>query len=523
MKITFIGAGNIGGATAIGFAASGAVKPSDITVTARHEKHLDRFRKLGLAASTDNVAAVGDADIVFFAVKPWQMEDVLKNLRGSLDFSRQLLVSEAPGVSSVNLLEWLGSSVDNDVPSIAYAIPNTAIEIGESMTFLSSVTASDAQMKILKRLFDKVGETRIVPMDKMLSGTCTASCGIAYAMRYISASAEGARRLGLEADDVYDVVCKTVKGASELISRHKSSPESEIDRVTTPNGLTIKGLNAMEDAGFSGAVIKGLTVNTAKRHRIVVKVGSNVLTREDGSLDVTRVSAIVDQVVKAKRELYDIVLVTSGAVACGRSMIREDNKLTEVQQRQLYSAIGQVRLMDFYYKLFSEYGLTIGQILTTKKNFSGKREYANQSNCIEVMLKSGIIPVVNENDTVSIKELMFTDNDELSGLVATMIGAEQLIILSNVDGIYTGDPSDPGSSVIRFISADGDINGCICESKSRFGRGGMTSKCRIAMNTAASGIKVIIANGKREHILTDLLERPESTVHTEFVAERKGE
>ena len=516
MKITFIGSGNIGGATAIGLATNGAVKGSDITVTSRHETKLRKFAKYGINTTTDNIKAAGKADILFIAVKPWQVEDVLRSIREALDFSRQLIVSEAPGVPASKLLEWLGADSAPVRPSVAYAIPNTAIEIGESMTFLSSVSADEKQMKLLKKLFSSVGKAEIVPLDRMLSGTSVASCGIAYAMRYISASTKGAKELGIDERDVNGIVCQTVKGASELISWRKSSPEDEIARVTTPNGLTLKGLNAMEGAGFSESVIKGLTVNTAKRRRLVVKVGSNVLTRADGALDTTRVSSIVDQIVGARKEGYDIVLVTSGAVACGRSIIRQDNKLNEVQKRQLFSAIGQVRLMDLYYKLFIDYGVNIGQILTTKKNFSGKREYTNQSNCIEVMLNSGVVPVVNENDTVSIKELMFTDNDELSGLVATMIGAEKLIILTNVDGIYSGDPADPESKVMPKISCNEELGKYICESKSAFGRGGMASKCRIAAKTAAAGIKVIIANGKRDNILTDLLIRPEETVHTEF-------
>ena len=245
-------------------------------------------------------------------------------------------------------------------------------------------------------------------------------------------------------------------------------------------------------------------------------MGSNVLSRADGTLDTTRVSSIVDQIVEARRSGYDVLLVTSGAVACGRSVIHQDNRLDDVQQRQLYSAVGQVRLMEHYYKFFMEYGVNIGQILTTKKNFSGKREYANQSNCIETMLHSGVVPIVNENDTVSIKELMFTDNDELSGLVATMIGASKLILLTNVDGIFDGDPSDPSSHLIPRIHVGDDIEQYVSEKKSPMGRGGMTSKSHIAAQTAAAGISVIIANGKRNDILTDLLRDSDNTVHTEF-------
>lgn len=135
---------------------------------------------------------------------------------------------------------------------------------------------------------------------------------------------------------------------------------------------------------------------------------------------------------------------------------------------------------------------------------------------MEVMLQSHVLPIVNENDTVSITELMFTDNDELSGLVAEMIGAEILILLTNVDGIYSGDPSDPASKVIRKLSADESTENFISEKKSSEGRGGMISKCHTAKTAAEKGIRVIIANGRRDGILNDVLYRPDETIHTEI-------
>lgn len=517
MKVTFIGAGNIGGATAMGFFAGEVASPGEITVTARHLKSLMRFRALGMNTTTDNAKAVKGAEIVFFAVKPWQMEEVLKSLRGELDFERQLLVSIAPGVASKDLLAWLGTDRNGRRPALAYAIPNTAIEICTSMTFLSSVTATKTQMKHLKGAFARTGRVEVVPLKQLLAGTNVASCGIAYAMRYISASAKGAKKLGLDEKSVMEVVCQTARGAANLVTSTGYDPEAEIDRVTTPNGMTIRGLEAMEKAGFTEAVVKGLTAKKFSHDRIVVKVGSNVLSRADGTLDTTRVSAIVDQIVAARALGYDIVLVTSGAVACGRSVIRLDDRLDEVQQRQLYSSVGQVRLMDHYYKFFMEYGIHVGQILTTKKNFTGRREYENQSNCIETMIRNGVVPIVNENDTVSIKELMFTDNDELSGLVATMIGAKKLVILSNVDGIYTGDPALRSSRILPKIRVGTNVEKYVSEKKSSLGRGGMMSKCHIALETAAAGVSVVIANGTRDNILTDLLTKPTKTVHTEFV------
>ena len=252
--------------------------------------------------------------------------------------------------------------------------------------------------------------------------------------------------------------------------------------------------------------------------RIVIKVGSNVLTRDNGKLDVTRVSAIVDQVAWLKGQGHDVVLVSSGAVACGRRELKVDHDLDSVEQRQLFSALGQVKLIGLYYDLFREHNLHVGQVLTMKENFEPGEQYLNQRACMEVMLENGVLPIVNENDTVCVTELMFTDNDELSGLIAMMLHADMLVLLSNIDGIYTGNPCDPQSTLVRKVEASTDLSQYIQASKSSLGRGGMVSKYSTARRVQHSGIKVIIANGKRDDILIDLIVRPEETRHTEFQA-----
>ena len=253
------------------------------------------------------------------------------------------------------------------------------------------------------------------------------------------------------------------------------------------------------------------------KKRIVVKVGSTVLTTDRGKLDITRMSALVDQIAWLREQGYQVVLVTSGAVACGRGELHVDHSLDSVEQRQLFSAMGQVKLMGLYYDLFREYNIHVGQVLTTKENFQSERSYQNQRACMEVMLENGVLPIVNENDTVSIEELMFTDNDELSGLIARMMGAEMLVLLTGVDGLYNGNPSEPGSEVIRQVRLGDDVSRYILPAKSKAGRGGMTSKFNTALAVAQAGIRVIIANGNRDAILPALIESPTQTVHTEFL------
>ena len=252
------------------------------------------------------------------------------------------------------------------------------------------------------------------------------------------------------------------------------------------------------------------------KHRIVIKVGSNVLTRKDGKLDVTRMSALVDQVAWLRRQGYEVIVVSSGAVACGRRELTVDHALDSVEQRQLFSAVGQVKLVGLYYDLFREYNIHVGQVLTMKENFEPGEQYINQQACMQVMLENGVLPIVNENDTVSVTELMFTDNDELSGLIAQMMQANTLVLLSNIDGIYTGHPDDPQSQLIREVSPNRDLSEYIQPEKSAFGRGGMHSKYTTASKVSQAGIRVIIANGERENILIDIMNQPASTPHTEF-------
>jgi glutamate 5-kinase len=256
--------------------------------------------------------------------------------------------------------------------------------------------------------------------------------------------------------------------------------------------------------------------------KIVVKVGSNVLTREDGRLNITRMAHIVDQISTLTKEGVQVILVTSGAVAAGRAEVEPLRKLDPVSSRQLWSAVGQVKLINRYADLFREYGLTCAQVLTTKENFSDRLHYLNMRNCMATLLENGVVPVVNENDTISVTELMFTDNDELSGLITSMMDMEALIILSNVDGVYTGSPELQDSELIRTVKFGELIDeNAISTKKSNFGRGGMLTKYNIAAKLAGQGISVHIANGTKSHTLTNILTDSPKAVHTHFLPAKK--
>lgn len=251
MKLTIIGAGNMGGASARGFAAARVF--DKITLTAAHRITLDAFEGLcGVETSLDNCKAVEGADIVCIVVKPWLVESVACQIKPVLKPS-QTVVCMAAGVPSGKLQEWLGK----DCP-IVLVIPNTAIEYGQSMTFVANVSAPADSLAAVAAAFSKVGQCIETDEKHLSAGIALASCGIAYAMRYIRASSQGGVELGIKPADAVKVVCQTVKGAAAILEESGANPEAAIDKVTTPGGWTIKGLNAMEQAGFTGAVVQGL-------------------------------------------------------------------------------------------------------------------------------------------------------------------------------------------------------------------------------------------------------------------------
>jgi glutamate 5-kinase len=258
-------------------------------------------------------------------------------------------------------------------------------------------------------------------------------------------------------------------------------------------------------------------------NRIVIKVGSNVITQADGSLNNGRILRLVEDVAILYKQGIEVILISSGAVAAGRNEVLPSKKTNIVAAKQIWAAIGQVKLMSSYQFLFGKYGIQAGQLLASKESFRDRRHYLNMKNCISAMLENHVLPIVNENDTVSVNELMFTDNDELSGLISSMMDCKSLVILSNVDGVYTGIPGKKGTELIARIDKDSeDLNKYISSAKSGFGRGGMFTKCSIARKIASQGIDVFIANGTRDSIVSDIVRRKE-VPYTHFIASNKRE
>ncbi|ALJ00547.1 glutamate 5-kinase [Rufibacter tibetensis] len=253
--------------------------------------------------------------------------------------------------------------------------------------------------------------------------------------------------------------------------------------------------------------------------RIIIKIGSNVLTQENGLPDEARIQHLVEQISELKKAGKEVIVVSSGAVAAGRSLIQIPDKTDAISSRQLLASVGQVKLINTYAHLFGLHQLVCAQVLVTKEDFRDRGHYLNMKNCFGVLLQNNVIPIVNENDVISVTELMFTDNDELAGLIASMLDADALLILSNVNGIYYGDPKDPNSQIIKEINASTTgFSSFVSTQRSQFGRGGMITKCQMASKVAQLGIAVHIANGKTQNVLLNLLKG--NLEHTRFLPDK---
>lgn len=266
MKIAIIGAGNIGSALAFGLAQSSAVRTEDICISNTHPEKLERIKTNapGVRTTTDNRVCTKDADVVFIAVKPWKLEPLVNQLKELLDYRKQTVCSMVGGVGLEELKRLFRRSDEEltdgspATPTLYYLIPNTAIATCQSMTFLSSTGASAEQDEQMLAIFRELGDAMLVEERLMNAGLVLASCGIAYALRYIRANTEGGVLLGFRPDEAQRIVAQTMHGAASLLKIEGTHPESEIDKVTTPAGLTIRGLNAMERNGFTTSIIEGL-------------------------------------------------------------------------------------------------------------------------------------------------------------------------------------------------------------------------------------------------------------------------
>ncbi len=259
-KIAIIGGGNLGTAIAEGLIQSGFVAPKHILITRRNIQTLQPLERKGVLVSDKNEEAVRYADLVILAVKPFQVDDILSSLRSEFRGDRQVLVSVVTGIS----IEHISGIRGNKVP-VVRAMPNTAISIQESMTCIaSSREVQEEHLQYIIELFNQLGKAVQIDEKLMNAATVLGACGTAFAMRYIRANIQGGIEIGFDAATANLIAAQTVKGAAELLLKKGSHPEQEIDKVTTPKGCTIAGLNEMEHQGFSSSLIKGLVASYDK-------------------------------------------------------------------------------------------------------------------------------------------------------------------------------------------------------------------------------------------------------------------
>lgn len=244
----------------------------------------------------------------------------------------------------------------------------------------------------------------------------------------------------------------------------------------------------------------------ASQKLVSIKVGSNVITNSDGFPDEQVITSISQQIKALKDQGHQVLLISSGAVAAGRSIFKFPKKTDTISQRQVLASLGQVKLISLYKDVFEQQGVLCSQVLVTKEDFKSRNHYLNMKNCLTALLSHNIVPIINENDVVSVTELMFTDNDELAGLVSSMMNTDMLIILTNVEGVYDGDPGLPGTQLIDVYDPK-KVNLSTISSgrKSGFGRGGILTKCTTAEKIAGMGIPVHIGHGRKENIILRIL------------------
>lgn len=265
-NIAILGSGNIGLSLAKGLVKAGIYQASQITLTRRSISALQPMKNAGFNVSTDNLQAAKSAEIVVIAVLPQQLNKLLDEIKSGISPAKQLFISVASGVSCADVRRQLEADVQ-----VVRAMPNTAIAIGQSMTCIATDNASAENLSIVKNMFDTVGVSIEINEELMTSATALCACGIAFFLRSIRAASQGGTEIGFHAHDALKMAAQTAKGAADLLLQLASHPEQEIDKVTSPKGCTIAGLNEMEHHGFSSAMIKGIKTSAKKAGELYTK------------------------------------------------------------------------------------------------------------------------------------------------------------------------------------------------------------------------------------------------------------
>jgi pyrroline-5-carboxylate reductase len=257
MKAAIIGGGNIGMALTEGLIRANACKADDITITRRNPSSLTNLTQKGFSVSSNNAEAIKNANAIFICVLPQQLDEALSQLQPAINLEKQLVVSVVTGAHTQVFRNKLGDNL-----RIVRAMPNTAMKVGESMTCLSAVNATQEDINMVQNIFNTMGQCIVINEDMMSAATALCACGIAFFLRTIRAASQGGVEIGFHAHDALKIAAQTAYGAAKLLIVNKTHPEEEIDKVTSPKGCTIAGLNEMEHQGLSSALIKGIKLSS---------------------------------------------------------------------------------------------------------------------------------------------------------------------------------------------------------------------------------------------------------------------
>lgn len=551
--IGFIGAGNMADAMIRGIISAGILEPGQIVVVNKSNK--ERLRRLASQYGVKGVQGIPElldlSDTVILAVKPADVPDVLDAIRNAREgrtnlcdeSAPKLLISVATGIPLAYLETHLGNAF-----VVVRSMPNIPAQVGEGVMAASLGTRAGKAHKVLAdTILGATGKVFWVGEEDLDPVTALSGSGPAYFFRLAQDMAAAGARMGLDAGLSEQLARQTLAGAGQLVAHSSTCLSDLVRQVTSPNGTTAAALSVFEGKRLDLLVEEAMAharnrsremAESVSRHvllranRVVVKVGSSTVTDPSGGLNIEVLEELVGQIAELMSLGREVILVSSGAVAAGRGKLGsqapsplggdagiDSDARGTLTDKQVLSAVGQAVLMRTYETLFEKHGLTIAQVLLTKDDFTIPKRSSICRNTLEQLCAERIVPVINENDAVSVDEIRLGDNDTLSARVATLVEAEALFILTDTDGLFSADPrKDPNARLLRIVNrvddkvaamaaspaqpASGSAQHAIGENAGKapatgVGTGGMVTKLWAAEMALSHGIPVVIANGSR--------------------------
>ncbi len=513
-----------------GLIQTGVVEPGKIVLVNReNQARIEKLVQTWGVAAINKDQLVDRADILLLAVKPKDVAAVMAELGPKLK-QEQILISVAAGIPTAFLESFCASAVQ-----VIRAMPNTSCTVQASATAISKGRfAQEQSLHLAANLFAAVGSVEVVDEDKQNLITGLSGSGPAYVYYLVEALEQAGAELGLPSHSALQLATQTVYGAAKMLVQTGEKAMDLRAKVSSPGGTTLAGLKAMSEYGFSQAIFAGVKAATTRAKeigleftgvaavdlpkrdnpfsrrgvkRIVIKVGSSTLNHDNGGLCHASLVKLVAEIARLKETGLEVVVVTSGAVAAGMGILGLKTRPRRVKDKQAAAAVGQGYLIQRYNEELARFGLTGAQVLLTRADLAEQDRYKNARNTLETLLQNGVIPIVNENDTVAIEELCFGDNDRLSAMVAGLVDSQLLVIFSDVDGLYTGDPHhNPAARLVPTVTEITREIECLAfDDSSRIGTGGMGSKLCAAKIVNSFGIGMLILNGGKPEQLWEFL------------------